>query len=510
MTEGLRIWDLGFGGKGRVIFILVLFLIPKSHILNPLFAGSFNRVGPANAGRPGEWLSLFSAGAREAALGHVATGLSGAAAGHGNPAGLTASGLGQATLFVAPVLSGQFQALSLSHPVAPRRYLGFGILSLSSGEAEQTDSLGQTRGSFKSQDLAFSVSYAERVAGTFNAGATLKTVKQSVAQRSASSYGADVDLQVPPGTLGPLGFGLSVANLWAPKMTLDREAEKFPLVVRGGPSYYKEGLISSFLLIVEALSIDPGDENSVLRWNFGAEFCFSSRIFCARSGLNAREVTMGFGLKNGPISFDYASAFHALGLFHRVGITLHYGYLSTRAQKKMEAEWRELYAQEKKIRNPSVQEPASLKNMEEKEFSIYLNELEALIKSGRLDRADTLLDKMMSFRPSDSRLTVIKTRLHERRKQAVIERDLINGRTFYAAGLYEKALGPLQRVLAMEPGHIEAKVLLLLSQARVDIENRNYAAAQQKLQSVVEINPANEEAVRLFRQTDKALKKKGE
>ena len=162
--------------KAKAVLLLLCLLAAPAPALEVPF-----RDRPADGGFPGEWLTAFSAGARDAGLGNASTALTGGAAAYANPAGIAGNRSGEAVMMVAPLLfSGQYQAVSVSHPISDHDSLSASFLRLGSGSADKTDALGQSIGSFNEQNYAFLLSYGLLAAGGISAGATLKTVRQSM------------------------------------------------------------------------------------------------------------------------------------------------------------------------------------------------------------------------------------------------------------------------------------------------------------------------------------------
>lgn len=476
----------------------------------PAEAGLSMKQNKQNAGLPGEWLSGFTSNAREAGLANASVALGGSGSAYANPAGLAEGRLGEANFLMAPLLAGsQYHAVSFIHPLALRRYLGLTLLNLSSGEAERTDSLGQSRGSFKSQQSAFLISWGNRMTESLDVGINFKWLKQSIAEYSSSAYGVDLGLQT--GTWGQgFGFGISASNVLAPQIKLKEKKESYPLILRAGPS-----LRAGYLLLsADASYWDPSGAK-VTRFALGAEINpFAGRFpFLLRAGVNGREIAMGFGVANGPLTFDYAASFHELELNHRIGLTLRYGYLSGNAQTKIDSEWERLKNKEDELRagritqkkfeqalaaapSPAASTPA---------YELRLGEARQLLKAGSLDRCRRLIEELERERPGDGRLLELKRDLYKRSAEADARSEMQSAQVYYNSAEYSRALQAALKALKILVQSNEAESLISMSKAQLFILDGNYIEAQKELQRVVEMNPDHEEAVFLFRKINNVL-----
>ncbi|MEK6543682.1 MAG: hypothetical protein AABZ44_04525, partial [Elusimicrobiota bacterium] len=298
------------------------------------------------AGAPGEWVSSAFAGVRDAGMGNASVGLGGAASVFSNPAGLGSGQLGEMNINFAPLLEGgDYQSVSLSHPLSPRHYLGFGMAAYSSGEAEMTDEIGQSRGSFSEQDMLGVVGYGYRGPDAFDVGVNAKFLRQSLAQYSGAAYGLDLGIRLRT-VSGALTWAALCQNLLQPNLTLDRDSETYPRLLRFGPTWELKSQGRHFIAALEA-TWDPADSGGLWRRGLGVEVKpFSSRpTLMLRAGADQKQMSVGFGINNGIFTFDYAAALHELGVLHRFGITLSYGYIAPLAQRKLEAAWRRLQEQ---------------------------------------------------------------------------------------------------------------------------------------------------------------------
>ncbi|OGR50368.1 MAG: hypothetical protein A2X33_07185 [Elusimicrobia bacterium GWA2_51_34] len=450
------------------------------------------RQRPADGGLPGEWLTSFSAGARDAGLADASTALTGAAAAYSNPAGIAVNTSEEVVLMVAPLIaSGQYQAVSVSYPVSVYDSMSFSFLHLGSGAAERTDDLGQSLGSFNEQDYAFLLSYARHTSKDLAAGLTLKAVKQSVADFSAVGFGIDLGLQAKP--LSDLTVGFSVLNVLPPKIKLKEEKDVFPVSYRAGAAYSFSAQ-RTFLLCVDAVMTGSAFGRRMVRPGAALEMQpISADIpFLVRLGVNHREYTLGFSVKTGPVSFDYAAAFYELEILHRFGITLRYDVIPAFTGKKKKAALLAL----------------------KQEAGEWLD-------AGNYAQCEKTVQRILEINKSDPDAPIIAEKIQSRRaaaqisqrsaqsaaqalaRQAAAKAQALAGfdkaKGLYLAGQYRKALETIKDHLHLLQDNLPARGIALMSQAHVFLEEENYPEAMKQLRKAVEIEPDNREAALLYK-----------
>lgn len=471
------------------------------------------RPRPADGGFPGEWLVSFGASARTTAMANAAVSLGGPESAYSNPAGLADGGLGQATFLAAPLLaSAQYQALSFNHPVRLGSYMGMTFAHLGSGQAEKTDSFGRTGGSFKEEQYAALLGWGERLTSQMDGGLTLKLIRQSMAEYSASGFGLDLGWRFR-GESGWLA-GVSLVNAAPARLRLKEERERFPLVLRIGPGYAFSMGERFFLLATEFDWIKPDSRRSIKRWGVGFEALVlpGKTPLTLRLGINHREYTAGFGLANGPIEFDYAVAVHELDLFHRFGLTLRFGYLSPLAQKKIEAQWRRLETKEAELRlarTGGQEAPAADHNNGGARMENVLTQIRISMAQGEWDMARRMIDQASAADPQDSRLPALRRELEQKIGEEKIKIEKQNVQVYYGSGLYREALDAAMGVLRLAPKDQGTHVLALMSQARLYIAQGEYGLAQDQLRRAVELDPEFNEAAVLFRKVKTLVEVEG-
>lgn len=428
--------------------------------------------GPAQAkelagGRPGEWLTAFSASARDAGLGHASTALTGSSAFYANPAGLANNRRsGEVNLMVAPLYSSsQFQAISLSYPTGQRDSFGAGILYLGSGKAEKTDSFGESIGSFEEKNTAFFFSVCRRFfEDRLDSGVSIKMVRQSLADYSSTSYGMDWGLQ---GRFfwDTLRIGLAVQNLIPPQHRLRNEKETFPTTVRSGASFTGKAFGQPVLMSADVPLTSPD------RWALGTEISPLSVIdtpLFFRAGLNHREYTIGLGIGGDLFSIDYALSLHRLEILHRIGITMRFS-----GQKRLDEEWERLRRKETAL----------------KEMKYMIMEEKRIREKEETPTADAEAEK-------ETHLAVSAP--PQKNAPLSYESQLAKARAFYGAKRYQEAVAILESTAASFPDKSEPQILLSMARAHAAIEAEDYKGARGHLLRVVEMDPDHQEATLLY------------
>lgn len=432
------------------------------------------------AGFPGEWLASFSATARHAAMGNAGVGLKGAGAPYANPAGIAGLPMAEANMMMAPLLSaGQYQSLSLVYPVErARQGWAMTVLHMTSGDAEQTNNLGETVGSFKDQNTAALFSYARGFWFSVDGGVNVKYVRQSLAGKGDGSFGIDAGLQKDFDGVGDgrLTVGVAAFNVLSPALQLDEVEETFPRVYRAGGAYHTAWNGRTVIVAADLIRVDSPDATQ--RWAAGVEVQpFKEAFFplFLRLGMNHRAYTAGVGFMKSPISLNYAVEFNELDLLHRFGVSFRFGLLSPVAEAKLKGEWKRLHEREAMMH----------REMEEK--GVRLRQLKSeLRKERRLVRREA------------------PKREETDEKEPAIP-PMEKARRYYRDKEYEKALSLL--VKQKEKGSLDDRGLsfMELLQARLELEKGRYEEAGRHLIEAVQYDPLNGEAEQLYKRTKEII-----
>lgn len=279
-----------------------------------------------NNGAAGDWLARY-ADARSVGLGGALVAVADEPIGVlWNPAGVgrldrNSVQLGTAQLFEGTSIN------SLSFAVPNRRLPSFGltVLSLGSGDFEQTNELNERLGDFSAKDFAFLLTGGLNLSPRWAVGANFKVVRQSIEDFNASGVGVDL------GAIGALTdvvhVGASVLNLGGPSLTLREVDESYPEEIRAGLALH---LLDGNALVTAEVDHRDGPGATVLA---GGEFWIHSSLGL-RLGYYFENVAGGFSYRfaGGDWQFDYGVSDHDLGVTHRFGLAYRFGGFFSRSQ----------------------------------------------------------------------------------------------------------------------------------------------------------------------------------
>src|SRR3989339_131281 len=325
-------------------------LAPAIMLLLLLSSDSFSWLQQDYSGYAGDYLSAFSGGARGASLGLAGTGLDGKAELiYSNPASLASLWWKEASFNVTPLFAqGQFIAMSYGYPFNEKHSFGLSLISLSSSDAEKTNALGETLGSFADVNTTIMAVYSRKLSKNIFAGGGAKFISQDIDYYSARGAGADAGLIIK--TSPADSWGLTLSNIIPARLGTD----VFEFVPKAG---YSRILIPGKLTAAVDLHIlnlfQSG--NLVSRWFAGLEYDYPKMAHW-RVGANQKQFSAGFGFSTRQIDFDYAIIYHPLDLIHSFTLTVRYGFILTEAEERAKSEWENLKNERIEFENKSANE----------------------------------------------------------------------------------------------------------------------------------------------------------
>jgi len=276
------------------------------------------RAQDLTGGVPGEWLSRYSS-ARTIGMGGSFVSTADEPLGMlWNPAGINRMYQNEvhfetARLFEDTAIHG----FAFAVPAKRLPSFGFSVVSLRSGEFENTNDLNESQGSFTEGDIAFVLSASKAVHKRVSLGTNLKVVRQAIDEFDASGVGADLGIlfDVTP----YLRVGTSLLNIGGPNLKLRDVEESYPTEIRSGMAVkfmQGRGLISA--------EIDhragPG-----VSFRSGTEFWVHPSM-AVRLGYDESSPAGGFSYRmNDGMRLDYGLADHDLGTTHRFGVSYRFG-----------------------------------------------------------------------------------------------------------------------------------------------------------------------------------------
>ncbi len=209
------------------------------------------------------------------------------------------------------------------------------LLFTNYGSFDGSDKLGQSKGTFTANDIAFGISYANKLDTNLYYGGTLKFISSSIEKYASFAFAIDVGLlfELPEKRTN---IGVSILNVGTQLSTFTGTRESLPLDIRIGVSHRLRGLP----LLLNFSFVNLADQTNkffdkFLKFTIGGEFDIgkyvnlrlgydnnirkysSSTKDKSFSGFNA-----GVGIKVKEIlNFDYAvSQVGPSAIFHRFSI----------------------------------------------------------------------------------------------------------------------------------------------------------------------------------------------
>jgi len=291
-----------------LLLIAMVFVVSSTEIYSEDYRG----------GIPGEWVTHYK-GARTIGLGGAFVAIADEPAGAlWNPAGLARLFQNEAYIETVRLFEGtSMNCLSVAVPGSKYPTVGLSVLSLRSGEFEQTNSVGGVTGHFREGNIAFVLSAAKRLGSHLMAGAGTRVVRQSIDNFNDTGIGFDCGLLCD--ITKTFTMGLSVLNMAGPTIKLREAEETFPVEIRGGIA--ARMLANRLLFTMEIDKYSPSETS----FHIGAAFKIHPR-FTIRVGGNQFTPTGGISVSlPNNLVVDYGLNDNELGVAHRIGLSYQFG-----------------------------------------------------------------------------------------------------------------------------------------------------------------------------------------
>ncbi len=290
------------------------------------YTAAHAEYGTSNTGTTGAAFLKIAPGARPAAMGEAyAPVADDVYSAFWNPAGLNYLTSGEVSFMHSFWFQGiNYSYLAYARPVKfLRGKIGVSMTYLNAGSIERVTSAGDSDGDFTPYDYAAGISYARRIFGV-NAGITLKRIYQSINDKSASAFAADMGLRYRMFS-DKLDLGVSFSNLGT-ELKFNKRSAPLPFIVRAGAGY---PILKNLIAVVQAdlpndnaASIHAGGEY-VLGRNSGTPVALRTGYRTNSSLDSLSGFSAGLGISNMNYSFDYAiTPYGKLGFSHRISLSL--------------------------------------------------------------------------------------------------------------------------------------------------------------------------------------------
>ncbi|HSQ60718.1 MAG TPA: PorV/PorQ family protein [Acidobacteriota bacterium] len=225
---------------------------------------------------------------------------------HWNPAGLASGkdGIRLTAMHNEWIEDFRQEYAAVSGPVGPGT-LGASFNGFYTSELERRDETGVLTGHFGFNDIAATLGYGATVAEGIDAGASIRYIREMIADEDATSVAFDLGGRYRLRDTG-LSFGAAVQNLGG-EATFVSEGFPLPRTIRAGVAYKRAiaSAQSTALLTTEYRSA-RGDDG---RFHVGGEFGYREWLALRagmKFGYDEQDVSFGLGVARGPIRFDYA------------------------------------------------------------------------------------------------------------------------------------------------------------------------------------------------------------
>jgi len=441
-----------------------------------------------SAGFSGEYLTTFSASCRAVGMGKAYNAIANDSGGlYWHPGGLpmvTASELSM--MYVRLFGESVFNYIGFVHPFGGKRTLGIGRVAIDSPMAEKITWGGDLAGTFQDKQTALFLSYGQGFGEYLNTGLTVKIVTQSMSDLFAIGYGVDAGFIYTPEwnikrfNLWNIRLGAGMQNLIQP--SLDKDAM---------PTNLKTGIAFNisdkwlYALDVNMLGLlNKEGASPAMRWHTGAEYNLSD-MFAIRAGLDYKEISAGFGVNVRRFQFDYAVAYHSLGITHRIGITGRFAIPMDEAERKLKEE-EEKVKTKKEIYNRIIAATGD-----------YVKE--------NYSKASMELKIVLALDPESVEAKDLLIRVTEEENKAMAKRTYNQALEFYKNKNYREAKDILDKVVTVDPANKDVRLYLYLSNARIALDETRYRDSSEILVKALGVDPDNKEIRDLLERINSVL-----
>ncbi len=284
-------------------------------------------AGSAHAQGTGRSLDI-QPGARQNGMGAAGVALAEDATGvtWWNPAGLGFVQKSAVEITYAKLVPGLADDVSYNYatfvkPLQGWGAFGVGLVFLSYGTSEGTDGIGQSTGTFTSNEISPALYYGARILPDLSVGASLKYIRIQLAPNAQSGVGSTFGLDV--GALynipsARLKLGANIQNL-GPSVTFVNEDQRSPLSrnLKVGAAWEATSS-QEFRLLVLADFNQSLVTSGFYTYNAGVELKYTDQI-AGRIGYyydplgDIQDITYGIGVGWKGLALDYASIPQAKG-----------------------------------------------------------------------------------------------------------------------------------------------------------------------------------------------------
>ncbi len=491
-----------------------------------------------DAGQAGRFLTQ-AANARSLGLGSAYVAVADdASAPFWNPAGLSqVERKDVVAMYSSLELDTNYGLFGYAQPALNSGTFGLGIVSLRSGGFDKRSGPGisDRQGSFSVNQSAVLLSHGIRLNPKWSLGETLKVVREEIDRYSGTSFGLDLGLMLRINQKWQAGFVFR--NFITPRMKLKNSKDVYPREIRTGVQWapLRKWTFTSDVYLVE---------KNQAKLNLGAEWR-PVKMISLRTGLNDTEITAGLGFQIGDWDLDYAFGLNTaapqgteeFNRSHKFGIHCRFG--KNISSEEMALNWQRkgqdaLMALEKYMESDILPAPEAISSILETakqalEHKGYPDPLDLYRAQGymnfferKYDKSTYFLSEALLLAGSNSVLEKhyqeAKALMTHEQTQSFADGEMKKIKESFGKGDYRGVLTSCERILSLDPNHIEAKTYQEIAQKRIrepvdlairiakaKIERGHFLEAIKNLTEVQKYDPANATAAELMKEAIRRL-----
>ncbi len=419
--------------------------------------------------------SIFSlgAGSRAISLGRSYVSLADdASALYWNPAALRNVEDKQLMIMYMPLFGGfsdaTYSFFGAVYPTLEAGAFGLGFMRISD-KFQGYDRVGLPTQEGEYSESQFIISYAAQrksryFMGTIALGASFKIANVKLSPYSSTSPGIDIGFRFIPDFARSISIGINLQDISGPKHKLVQTTDRTYKTIMAGLGYQKNFENGSALRLMVQTDMPEKADRTL---HTGAEYIFA-KYLALRLGTDDGGFTFGFGVNAYGFGLDYASfSKDGAGSSRPMSFTTHYG--------KTLYEQRRIIAEQR-----AVEEQELIKEAFFTRIQSHREKALGLEKGGNIPRALDEWKIVLEYMPGDSQAVdhmesnqqkLIEDQEKAERNleiQARISTHFSQGLKFYSDNDYPRARDEWREILKMDPRHLQAKEYFSKTQSKID------------------------------------------
>lgn len=328
----------------------------------------------------------------------------------------------------------RFENLGINIPLGNGN-IGFDIRGIYSDDIPvYTNSQGDSA-FYRYISALFTVNYSMGIGERIQAGVNIKPLYSTVYDYTA--FGVLFDAGIQYSIMDNLNAGISAGNAGLNLKYAD--SDYMPLTIRAGLSY----MPAEMFLVATDVNYYAG--NSMFEAGIGIEYIVAN-VLALRTGyiFNSANTDMlnnfrgGLGVHMGPIALNYGASYNnQLGLVHIAGISYDYSVTSKSSEKEREL----IYAEMER----------KLEEKEQMMSSMFINKAKDDIDEKDYISARENIDLALIWYPDSEEGRILDELIEKSAKQWELDRRIDTGIDYYINADYINALNYFESVLEIDP-----------------------------------------------------------